>query len=127
MSPIHSHSVTLPTILKTILILGLVLASVFYVLFQARLLISGPSLTLSDEPAVMQHDRQLTLSGMAKNITEIYLNGRPISTDEAGFFNESIVLENGHTIVRIDAQDRYGRTTSIERSFVYTPYSPLIN
>ncbi|MCA9366473.1 hypothetical protein KC722_02735 [Candidatus Kaiserbacteria bacterium] len=125
MSPIRVQKVTAPRILKTIFLCALIGSAALYIMFQARLLISGPSLTLTNEPSVTQTERRITLSGSAKNITEIYLNGRPISTDEAGDFTESVVLENGHTLVRVSAKDRYGRETSIERSFVYTPYSSL--
>lgn len=127
MSPIRTKPHTLPRrLLITLLILcaaGCVLA---YTLFQARFLIEGPQLTLTSEPNTLQHDRQVILEGVAENITAISLNGRPIVTSESGVFEESVVLENGYTVVRIEAQDRYGRTTSLERTFVYEPSGPSV-
>ncbi|MEX0917890.1 MAG: hypothetical protein WDZ93_01935 [Candidatus Paceibacterota bacterium] len=104
-----------------ILVLCIAAAALTYVLFQARFLIEGPMISLSPEPDIIHHERQIMLAGMAKNITAITLNGRSIMTSETGVFNEPIVLENGYTVVRFEARDRFGRTAAIERSFVYVP------
>lgn len=123
MTPIQTKRISVATILYAIggiLIVGLLLT---YVLFQARMFIAGPQIALREEYETLQNNRQITLAGTAQNITEITVNGRAIVTDEAGHFAESIVLENGYTIVRIAARDRYGRETYIEQPFVYTPLS----
>ena len=99
----------------------LVILFVLYVLFQARFLLVGPVVTLTNEPASVQHERQITLSGVAENITKISINGRSIATDGRGFFSSPIILENGYTIVSIAAEDRYGRETIITRPYVYVP------
>jgi hypothetical protein len=65
----------------------------------------------------------VTLRGHARNITHITLNGRPIFTDQAGYFQEAMMLENGYTIATIAATDRYGRTTAVSREFVFLPAS----
>ena len=94
-----------------------------YILFQARFLIAGPQIILTDEPTRIQNERIVYLSGMARNITKITLNGRQIFTDERGYFREALVLENGYTIATIAAVDRYGREKREVRSFIYTPAS----
>lgn len=104
-----------------ILVLCIAAAALTYVLFQARFLIEGPTVTLSPEPDIIHHERQIVLAGVAENITAITLNGRSIMTSETGVFNEPIVLENGYTVIRIEARDRFGRTAAVERSFVYVP------
>lgn len=120
-----SEPVTFSLVLKY---LGLgIIAVLFstYVVFQARYIIRGPQLTLIDEPGGIQNERQITLSGHAENITDIRLNGRQIVTNEDGYFAEHIVLENGYNVVQLQAHDRYGRKTVIEREFVFTPLSYL--
>lgn len=104
----------------SILLLGL---TVFYVFFQARFLITGPQIVLASEPATQHNERVLELSGEAFNITHLWLNDRPIFTDEDGNFKEALVLENGYTITTLRAKDRYGRETTVVRSYVYTPAS----
>jgi hypothetical protein len=119
MSPIKTKPVNLSRYLSLLLI-GLLLAgAAFYIAFQARFLILGPQVELTGVPATVQNGPTVDLKGVAKNITALYLNGRPIVTTEDGRFNETVVLEKGYTIVRIDAIDRYGRTANIEQEFVY--------
>lgn len=100
---------------------ALLLVAVWYVAFQARFMIEGPRIVLSPEPQVIYQDRVITLTGKTENITSLTVNGRPIATDPEGNFSEPVVLENGYTIMSIDARDRYGRTVHIERPLVYSP------
>ena len=37
-------------------------------------------------------------------------------------FSEAVVLENGYTVVTLRAEDRYGRSRIIEKSFVYARF-----
>jgi hypothetical protein len=92
-----------------------------YVVFQARFLIVGPQITLTDTPAGLSNERQIFLTGVAANISRIWLNDRPIFTDPNGNFKEALVLENGYTMATLRAEDRYGRTTTITQPFVYVP------
>ncbi len=122
MSPVNLKTFILPKLLSIFAGLILLSAASWYFLFQARYLISGPQITLLNKPDAVQNERQITLRGLASNITEIYLNGRAIVTNEDGVFSENVVLENGYTIVRIDAVDLYGRETHEEWPFVYKVY-----
>ncbi len=94
---------------------------VFYMLFQARLLIAGPHVTLINPPNMIQTERLVELSGYAKNITHMTLNGRAIFTNTEGYFSEALVLDNGYNTVTIRAEDRYGRIAETSHPFVYTP------
>lgn len=111
------------TVVKVIALIILVIFISAYAAFQARFLIIGPQIKLIDEPSTEQSDRVISLRGNAFNITRLWLNDRQIFTDEKGYFKEAIVLENSYTITTLRATDRYGRETSVVRSFVYTPAS----
>lgn len=127
MSPIRLNSITTTTVLKYVfgaIALGLLAA---YVIFQARVFIAGPQISLHDEPPVISESRVVTLSGRATNITEISLNGRTIHTDEAGNFEEDVVLEDGYSVVELRAHDRYDRTKVLTRKFVYKPRTVSVN
>lgn len=113
----------LSTLIKIIGSLILFIAIVSYVAFQARFLIMGPQITLDETPDTGQNARIVTLSGKAFNISRLWLNDRQIYTDEDGYFKEALVLENSYTISTLRATDRYGRETSVTKSFVYTPMS----
>ena len=102
-------------------IIGVILLT--YAVFQARFLIVGPQITLTSEPNLVQNERGVFLEGKAYNISHLWLNDRQIFTDAQGNFREAIILENGYTITTLRAEDRYGRSTTITREFVYTPSS----
>lgn len=92
-----------------------------YTLFQARFLIVGPRVAFENEATSVQTERVVTLQGVAENIVKLTLNGRQIYTDKSGYFTEALVLENGYTIATLKAHDRYGRTETYTKQFVYTP------
>ena len=92
-----------------------------YTLFQARNLLLGPSLSLTSNLDIIQHERMIVLEGTTRNIVSISLNGREVHTNESGVFNERLVLENGYTIMTLRAEDRYGRVSTLQRGFVYRP------
>jgi len=120
---ISTSRFTLQAIVRYSIVIIVLVVLVSYITFQARFMIEGPQIILDYEPARVQNERIITLSGTAKNITEITLNGRQIFTDEYGYFNEALVLENGYTIITIAAVDRYGRRTQVVRPFIYIPAS----
>lgn len=102
-------------------LIGLFLLS--YAFFQARFLIIGPQITLDQEPNLLQNKRSVFLEGTAFNISRLWLNDRQIFTDAQGNFREALILENGYTISTLRAEDRYGRNTTLTRSYVYAPAS----
>ena len=120
MSPFITRHFTLRLILGYIVAIAVFLLLLAYAVFQARFLILGPQIELTQLP-IIQENRVITLEGVATNITNINLNGRPIYTDENGYFKETLILENGYTITTLRAYDRYGRQTVTTQSFVYSP------
>jgi hypothetical protein len=121
---------SLQAIVRWFFAVAIVALLLFYIAFQARHLIEGPVITLLDEPGTVQEGRVVTFSGKTENIVNLTLNGRPIFTDNAGNFSETVVLEDGHSIMTLKARDRYGRETQIERQLVHvtrTPFSMVSN
>jgi len=120
--PLGRHTSFRTIVKSSVLLLGF-LSAAAYVAFQARFLIIGPQLQLTDESELLVNRRQITLAGSAANISRLWLNDRPIFTDAQGNFKEALVLENGYTSLTVRAEDRYGRETTIQRSYVYSPAS----
>jgi hypothetical protein len=118
MKPIKTPTFILPRLLRLGALVLAIACGVGYGVWQGRFLIMGPEITINNPPAQVQSGRTVTLTGTAENATKLYLNGRPIVTDQSGVFTEAVVLENGHTIVGLDAHDRYGRVTRWEQSLV---------
>jgi hypothetical protein len=123
MAPLRTETLTARTLVVTGLTIAGFLLLILYIVWQARFLLIGPVVTLTEEPPRVQNERAVTITGEVRNITSLTLNGRPIFTDPSGTFRESLVLENGYTIATIAAFDRYGRETKLERAFVYRPAS----
>ena len=109
------------TAIQGSLIFVCLLFAAVYISYQARFLITGPQITLAAEIPMLQNTRQITLTGSASNISRLWLNGRPIFTDPQGNFAAAVILENGYTVTTLTAEDRYGRTTTITRPFMYAP------
>jgi hypothetical protein len=94
-----------------------------FIIFQARFVIVGPQIVITEAPQGPQNTQQVYISGVANNISRLWLNDRPIFTDPQGNFREALVLENGYTVTTLRAEDRYGRDTSVQRTFVFAPAS----
>ncbi len=127
MSPLSlpQRHVTLRSVLLVCAGIVLLLCFLGYTGYQARFLLAGPQVSVSTSEATSIHtERIVEVAGVAQNITRMSLNGRQIYTDETGHFAEAIVLENGYTTATLRAEDRYGRTTVVSRSFIYVPQTP---
>lgn len=93
-----------------------------YAYFEARNVIYGPSIEVSTTPRdAIVHDQLLLIKGVAENITEIQMNGRPIPTTEAGAFEEAHLLAAGYNAILLMARDKIGRTTTKNIEVVYEP------
>lgn len=94
------------------IIIIVAIALLGYASFQAKNFVKGPTISV-DYPKNGEtvSETLLIVTGTAKNLSFITLNGNKIFTDEAGVFKEKILLSPGYNIVTIWAQDRFGRTT----------------
>lgn len=120
MSPlVTTSSITLRSILFYVLALSTIAAVVLYVLFQARFILEGPQIDIASTSENPTSNRMVIIEGTAQNIVRMTLNGRQIFTDKYGNFKEALVLENGYTIATLQAEDRYGRSSTQMREFVY--------
>ena len=83
-----------------------------YGLFQARNLIIGPEINvLTPKNGDNLSDPLIVVTGTAANITRISLDDRQIFVDEHGNFSEKLLVPPGYTIIKLAAQDKFGRTT----------------
>ncbi len=96
-------------ITKWILLSLLFVFIAIYAFFNARNLIFGVKIKnvvlapLSEESANI-----IKIQGNAKNAKVLSLNGREISIDQAGNFDETIALLPGYNIITLKAEDKFG-------------------
>jgi hypothetical protein len=96
-------------------ILRISLVSIFFVLIlvfvflNSRDLLFGvkiKNVNLRDNLKVT--DSIFEITGSAKNAVKLSLNGREISVDQKGDFDETISFLPGYNVVNIKAQDKFG-------------------
>jgi len=99
---------------KFIIVIAVVLL-VVYGFFNARNLIKGPQVEIFNPIADMETEENiLIVKGVAKNVTSISLNERPININPDGMFEEKLLLSPGSNIIEIKASDRFKK--SIQKS-----------
>lgn len=82
---------------------------IIYAFFRSYDLIFGLKITglnITDNASFTENTQKIT--GNAKNATNLTLNGREISIDQAGNFSEDIILALGYNIISIKAKDKFG-------------------
>lgn len=113
------HTLSLIKIAAIVLFVGGLVA---YSLFNSRIFISGPQITITSPQngASIEENRLVEVSGEATHISYLSLNDRQIYTDENGFFEEDLLLNVGYNVIQLKAKDKFNR--SIERTIevVYT-------
>jgi hypothetical protein len=91
-----------------------------YATFQAHAFAEGPVIEVSSPLDGMISGQSLvTIEGNARNISFLTLNGNKIFTDESGQFSEKTLLSRGYNIMRLEAEDRFGRKTSQTLQLIY--------
>ena len=82
----------------------------FYTLYQARSLIEGPRTEItspSDGARVLEP--VVEVRGGSAHVARIFFNDSPIFIDDKGNFRELFALSKGYNIVKVSAEDRFGR------------------
>lgn len=107
---------------KTLLSGILIIIATGYALFELRWVILGPQVEIfTPAPGILSPDSFVIISGAAKNVSALAMNGAPIFIDETGAFEEAYVLAGGYNMVEFEAKDRFGRTRSELLELVYQP------
>lgn len=109
---------------KRVVGLTLGLAIIIYAFFRTAEFRRGPVLTLPPLASPVSESR-LLLTGQALRIAYLTLNDAPIFTDEAGHFSEPFLLAPGSNIIRLKADDRFGRQTEKLIQIIYVPKETL--
>ncbi len=97
-----------------------VLLLIVYGVFNARKLIEGPQIEVFEPTSgVEMRTNPISIKGVAKNITFLSLNEKPIAIDTAGIFEEKLLLSPGYNTIRIYAKDRFKQDTVKEIKIYY--------
>jgi hypothetical protein len=64
-------------------------------------------------------DNIIKITGNARNAVNLTLNGRVISIDQKGNFNETVALLSGYNIISIKAKDEFGNSDEKNYKLIY--------
>jgi hypothetical protein len=92
---------------RFVIIISIVLL-VSYGIFNARNLIMGPTVEIfSPTDNTEASSNVATVNGIAKNISFISINEKPIFVDKEGLFQEKLLLNPGSNTIQVKARDRF--------------------
>lgn len=109
-------------ILSIAIVMVAVLGLIVYGYLQFRDYLQGPVIAIAEpENGALLASPLITVAGKTENAAFLTLNGKQIFTDETGNFREQLLLQEGYTILAIDAKDRFGHVETKQLELVYNP------
>lgn len=100
----------------------LTVVTIGYGIFEARSVMTGPELILRSPTAGSTIESpSFVVEGTAKNVTRLRINGRSVTTNQAGTFSETFVTPDGYGMLLLEAENRFGRNTRSEIAYVGKP------
>ncbi len=101
--------------LRVALVIFLIL-TLGYALFEARLFLAGPELTLAT-PAQGTTTKTgiITVSGRVLREVAFSINGKKVLPDKNGSFTKTFVFPKGESLLTVEATDRFGHTVTDTR------------
>ncbi len=91
-----------------------------YGFWNARNIIMGPRVVIYSPQQTSQTSENVTLiQGIAKNVTFLSLNNRPIFIDPEGNFKEKLLLSPGFNTIRLYGRDRFKQEVTKEIKVYY--------
>jgi hypothetical protein len=104
--------------------LVLLLLTVGYGAFQARVLLHGPTLAVvSPRPGETISGTLMDISGSTEHVTHVRINGQPVTMDISGKFTQKLVTPEGYGVVLVEATNRFGHHIEERIEFVGQPIS----
>jgi len=112
-------------------ILKIALVSIFFLLIVIFAFINSKDLifgvkiknvtidNISAETVAKSTNNVIEIKGITKNAVKLTLNGREISIDKDGNFNENIALQNGYNIITIKAEDKFNNIYEKNYKLIY--------
>lgn len=89
--------------------LALITVTLGYGIFQARMLLQGPTLVIhSPFPGETVEGTLFEISGKTERVTHVTINGQPATMDTSGYFKEKLVTPTGYGVVLVEAKNRFG-------------------
>lgn len=89
-----------------------------YLIFQFRLLSGGPELVVKNPAENAVVENIVSVEGTTNSQATIMVNSKPVAVTSQGAFSETISLSPGEHTIIIEATDRSGHATIVQRTVV---------
>ncbi len=91
-----------------------------YGVFATHDFFGGPSIFITEpQNGASFTSPDVRIKGVVKRIQDISLNGRSITIDDQGNFNEAAILAPGYNVFELVARDKFGRSKDVRLQLVY--------
>lgn len=105
---------------KIYLAIILLIIVLVYIVFNSRILIEGPQITIHTPVDGASFENKIVkIEGLAENTSFISINDRSITIDEENRFSETLLLIPGYNIITIRAKDKFEREIIEKMNFFY--------
>lgn len=99
-------------IIKLAVMIALIGIIFIYAISRSTNYARGPSIQISwPKDGITATSSTISISGIAERINKLTLNGNSISTDEKGYWNQTIIVFPGLNKISLEAQDQFDRNT----------------
>jgi len=122
--PKKSYFLTIPAIIKNLLILLSVFVCLFYLGFYIKNIVEAPRLEIyspADNLSINQNF--IFVTGLSEPETNVTINNEPVLLDSKGNFSQKINLSSDLNTISISAKKKYGKQITITRRILVKPDS----
>lgn len=120
--PKKSYFLTIPAIIKNMLVLLSVFVCLFYLGFYIKNIVEAPRLEIYspvDNLSISQNF--INVSGLSEPETNVTINNEPVLLDAKGYFSQKINLSSDLNTISISAKKKYGKQITITRRILVKP------
>lgn len=115
-------------IFKTTILSVFFLFIIIYAFFRSADLLFGVKIkNVNITDGAKSTESIITITGNAKNAVLLSLNGREVSIDKKGNFEETIALLKGYNIISIIAKDKFGHIDEENYKLIYEAEATVLN
>jgi cytoskeletal protein RodZ len=115
----NKRPLTIPKLIKNIVILSIVLAVFIYLGFYLNNVVSPPQLEiLYPKDNLVITEKVVEIRGVTEPEAQIDINGEAVMSNEYGFFGKKINLKTGVNLITITSQKKYGRKQTLTKQIL---------
>lgn len=113
------YFITIPKLIKNLLIGLLLIISLSYLGFYIKNIIAAPDLIIYNPKSdITTTNKIMTIEGATDIESSILINNKEVLIDEQGHFKKDINLNNGLNTIVISAQKKHSRTNTVIRKIL---------